>query len=483
MSIQVRFYNFNKRTNSTKVPTGSGTDYNCVLKDDTSILEPVIRLQTSNNVKGYNYAYISDFSRYYFVTDIVSSKGFWEISLKVDPMASEKSGIGALSAYVLRSSSSYDEYICDTAYVSKVKETGLRQSGTVAGSAIDTDPFAWGNGHHSYCVGIIGNGGDSTYQFGSVVYYMLNDVEMQSLINYMMSDPSQWSGISTSEYDMGVQRALLNPSQFISSVIVLPFDKVGSQTGGHITFGYYDYLVGGDVRALTHGTCINIQGWTCDIPKHPQAAARGKYMNGAPFTRYTLHFGPFGDISLDPAALIDDTTLSVNVRTDLTSGFSRLVVTGGQNTNVVLAQVTAQVGVPINISAYYPDTFADTMNTVGMVGGIVGNGLSLNFGSMIESAVNGVADGVQLLYPDVQGGGPSGSLITFHDDWNCYLNAKFMTQVDNNVPDFGRPLCQIKQLNTLSGFVLCSGADYGGAGTAQERDEINGYLNGGFFYE
>ena len=149
MSIQVRFYNFNKRTNSTKVPTGSGTDYNCVLKDDTSILEPVIRLQTSNNVKGYNYAYISDFSRYYFVTDIVSSKGFWEISLKVDPMASEKSGIGALSAYVLRSSSSYDEYICDTAYVSKVKETGLRQSGTVAGSAIDTDPFAWGNGHHS----------------------------------------------------------------------------------------------------------------------------------------------------------------------------------------------------------------------------------------------------------------------------------------------------------------------------------------------
>lgn len=483
MSIAFNFYLFDKRTNSTKVPTGTGTTLNCVLKDETSLISPTIK--TSAFTSTWNYCRCTTWGRYYFIKDARFNRGEWEIDLECDVLASYKSTIGNMEPYVLRAASAYDEYIMDSAYTSKVKMTGQRVTGQVSGTVADTDPFAWGNGHHSYVVGLIANGGDNSYQFGSVVYYMMNDTEVQALINYMMSDPSQWSGISTSEYDMGVQRALLNPAQFISSVTVVPFDKTGTSTGGHVVFGYYDYLLGGDTKALSHSYTVNLTGWTCNLPKHPQASSRGKYMNAAPFTRYTLHFGPFGDIPLDPAALIDDDGLSVNVRTDLTSGAARLVVTGKQNTDVVLAYRSGQVGVPINISAYYPDTFAQTMNTANMIGGIVGNGASLDFGGMINSAVNGVADGVKLLYPQVQGGGTSGSLLTFHDDWSCYLDAMFMTQVDENKTDLGRPLCQVKKLNTLSGFVLCHGADFGGGNgaLADERDKINSYLNSGFFYE
>ena len=69
MSIKVKLWSFTKRENSTKIPTGTATEFDCVLKDDTSIVNPTIEL-SANNLTSYNYAQISDFGRYYFIRDI-----------------------------------------------------------------------------------------------------------------------------------------------------------------------------------------------------------------------------------------------------------------------------------------------------------------------------------------------------------------------------------------------------------------------------
>ena len=66
--MTVTFYDFSKCINSTKQPTGVGTDVSVVLKEGCSVENPILVL-TGNNFT-YNYAYISDFGRYYFVTDI-----------------------------------------------------------------------------------------------------------------------------------------------------------------------------------------------------------------------------------------------------------------------------------------------------------------------------------------------------------------------------------------------------------------------------
>ena len=58
-----------------------------------------------------------------------------------------------------------------------------------------------------------------------------------------------------------------------------------------------------------------------------------------------------------------------------------------------------------------------------------------------------------------------------------------MTVDDENLTELGRPLCQIKQINTLSGYILCSGADAVIPGTQDEVQKVNGYLNSGFFWE
>ena len=64
----------------------SGTSFDCVLKADTSVLKPTIILSSNADaIKTYNYMYIDDFKRYYFIDDIVSkNNNLWEISGHVD---------------------------------------------------------------------------------------------------------------------------------------------------------------------------------------------------------------------------------------------------------------------------------------------------------------------------------------------------------------------------------------------------------------
>ena len=60
---------------------------------------------------------------------------------------------------------------------------------------------------------------------------------------------------------------------------------------------------------------------------------------------------------------------------------------------------------------------------------------------------------------------------------------KYYLLVDENLAEVGRPLCQPKQINTLSGYIQCENADCTISGTHDEAAKVNEYLNSGFFYE
>ena len=42
------------------------------LRNQTSVLNPTIRIESADNISGYNYCYLSEFGLYYYITDIVS---------------------------------------------------------------------------------------------------------------------------------------------------------------------------------------------------------------------------------------------------------------------------------------------------------------------------------------------------------------------------------------------------------------------------
>ena len=89
--IDVYFYNITKRLNSTARPVETGTKYECLFKEDTSLLNPALKLRLSNK-PDYNYFKIDD--RYYWITDIISlNNNLWQITGQIDVLATYKGHI------------------------------------------------------------------------------------------------------------------------------------------------------------------------------------------------------------------------------------------------------------------------------------------------------------------------------------------------------------------------------------------------------
>ena len=436
MAFTVNLLSFTKRENSTKIPTAAqlaaGIAPSCILLDSTSLMNPVFKLSRATNPIGYNYCYVSRFSRYYYITDITSEKDYWYISCTCDVLASFRSQILSGSHYVLRSASQYDEYIVDPVYPSKVTESGEFVYGSVDGTSA-TDPFSYSNGHSFvWCItGDVINSSVTNQQIGSSVYYWMDDAECQTFVNYLM-DVQQYSGIDpTTEYSTAMQKALLNPLQYVNAVILLPFSKDTSlATNNHVKFGYYDIEVQGtgvDIKRLTQGTMIKTQTLEFTLPKHPQAASRGKFMNGSPYTSYELYLGPFGTIPIDPASLIDETTLQVECQTECCTGMTRILVRG-KTSNARIYAGCAQVGAPVTVSQLTRDMLGEVQNNLNMDFATAGAFTSIFTGSLSAAggvfnsiqSIGGMAfDAVRMKYPTASGGGPNGSFLSFHSP--CYL--------------------------------------------------------------
>ena len=80
-----------------------------VLKDDTNVLNPT--LITSQNISHtFNYIYISDFDRYYYVKNITYSQQRFYIECAVDVLMSFNSDIKGLNVIANRSSSRFNVY-------------------------------------------------------------------------------------------------------------------------------------------------------------------------------------------------------------------------------------------------------------------------------------------------------------------------------------------------------------------------------------
>lgn len=491
MSVTVTLYSFTKRENSTKQPVGSGTDYSCVMLDDTSLMNPTFKLSIASNPIGKNYAYVSDFNRYYFINDISTYQGFWYISCECDVLASFKSEISAGQHYVLRSSHSYDGSITDNMYPAKA--VAHEQTSSPA----EGDPFDW-TSNHSYVLGIVGKASADMYQIGSLVYYHMDETALRYFLEWLMDNVDQWSGLN-GEYSQGVQKALINPMQYIKSCMVVPVappDADSQHRPSTINFGYYQYSVGGaaygKVACLLASTPMAYESDIILISKHPLAATRGSYLNCQPFSSYDFHFGPFGDIPLDPMVLNKNSNIFMSLAYDLTSGLCRMVLKGNEAlTNEILFNGTAQVGVNINLSQVYVDGLAQTKvetDAIFSMAGAVANGITnMNPVSALvgvgQAATSGIQDATRLDYPIVSGLPNGGALLSFHDTWNIYLLHKYYDIVDEDLAEWGRPLCTYAVISTLSGFILCSGAHCQITGTQEEAIKINGYLNGGFFYE
>ena len=86
-----------------------------VARVNLSVENPVLILEESvANIMSANYCYISDFGRYYYITDKTCDvNGLWTISLKVDVLESFKYDIYRLKGIIQRQRDNYNMYLKD----------------------------------------------------------------------------------------------------------------------------------------------------------------------------------------------------------------------------------------------------------------------------------------------------------------------------------------------------------------------------------
>ena len=484
--MTVTFYKFTKRENSTKQPTtGTGHDITCNLKEECSFMMPVL-LVSPSIVSGtfspnvYNYAYIPYWQRYYFITDWNYLNGVWEATLSVDVMASFKTEIGSTSSYIIRSSSNYNGDIIDGFYPTTSVSSTTKQQ--FAYDFIYQTSVSEG----CFIVGFINNLSDA--QFGAVTYYALTLSELTAVLTFLFSgNVYQTSNIM--EIGEGLWKSIFNPFQYVVSCMWVPWAaSTMSDTTSTVTVGYWNTSITGHIAK----TLVKTFGYYSGLPitLHPQWSTRGFYLNKAPYSRYTLYFPPFGTIPIDSSFIKHEYEESGHghnylhgyIYCDCITGVADLYlsITDGYGSSadgyMYCGVRSAQIGVPVQLAQVTSD----------YMGAIIGGAQTLESAmskdhASISGIFQGIKNGLESIVPQVVTSGSNGCLTEVMTP--PLLICEHYQLVDENLSEFGRPLCATKTINTLSGYVQCGEADHPFSGTSEETRKINDFMRNGFYYE
>lgn len=431
MAISVTFYKNNKKINSTKLPVSSPDDItmSVELKDVTNMFTPSLVISADVFTDGlghivnpmqYNYCYLPDFNRYFFVRTWTWVVGMWECGLEVDVMASFKTEIGNTNAFILRAASQYDADIIDTKYPTKMTEAGSLQEDSTFGATTpwNTDIKNASITQGFYVISVVN---DDVSAIGGVSYYAFSATVMQELMNKLFGAPT-WMNIVDVNISADLQKMLFNPMQYITSVMWIPrgLDTTGMSSINTLPLGWWSLtLTGGFYRLNVTNTAIEFT-ITCSTKYHPQYdASKRRWLQLSPYTTAALYMPPFGFIPLDMSKLYRSNSIKVKVRIDVLTGRGTLFVShtyqleGVNYDGGIIYTTVSQVGVPMSIAQMAVSW--DMLNSASTW--IMAAGVSLAAGGLQESMnnlSNGLVGGIRDIFSGSSGGTKTGAGSTVH---------------------------------------------------------------------
>lgn len=468
--MEVKFFTLSKNTNSTKQPdTSGGAAYQCILKAASSIVNPTIRLDMgqAGNPAAYNYAYISEYGRYYFVRNWTWSGRLWECDLQVDVLATYKNQILASSQYVSRSGSAKNVRVPDTIYPVEAQS----QYSSVSWTSPFSSSAAAGEG--TYILSMFG-------KFGSLVNYALNYTTFRQL-GVKLFDNAVYTAGSTSEYleklTDQIWQSTFNPLQYVTNCIWLPYDVSTSGTF-ELSAGWYDLGISGGY--VSPGSSRKFILGNANLPKHPQFESTGyTWLNAEPYTQYYLVCQPFGIVPINGDKIIDATVLTAEIDVDEVTGKASLQIKDGDGH--IITQTGAQLGVPISIAQASTDFTGIISNLSTAVGGAVGAASGNIIGGTADVIGGAIGTFTSAIAPVLSVTGTQGSALKLADDWQLLM---ITHRLGTRAPErYGEPLAGYTSLSALSGYTQCSNAAIDLPATDAEIDSVVSYLNGGFYIE
>lgn len=108
--MNITFYQNISEYNAVNKSIRELTTITGTLREESSIIDPVITISDIDNIVGsMNYAYIPEFNRYYFITNIESVRtNLWRVSFHVDVLYTYRAQIKSNSAIIERNENQYD---------------------------------------------------------------------------------------------------------------------------------------------------------------------------------------------------------------------------------------------------------------------------------------------------------------------------------------------------------------------------------------
>lgn len=480
--MNVTFYNFSKRRNSTKQPSG-GTTYTCLLKDDTSTSRPSIEIKwngSSSAPASNNYCYIPDFGRYYWVDSWTYSDRKWIANCTVDVLATYKTQIGSSTKYILRAYSDIDPYAPDNKYppLEPVEIIDFAVSGIAWAVKFDGGRFV---------IGVIGSG--NSFSVAGVTYFVLDSTGFQNLITACFTQSMDvWTSTSSlgnnigevmNRYGENLERSLANPVQFINSVCWVPFIPTTSGSStiklGNIDTQVTGYHLSDPVHTDHFTASVNIFN-----------SGRYAWPNLEPFIRYTLHIPPFPDMEIpadwllpNPLSSQGTGSISGDIYTDVTNGQSIMQVK--DSLAGVIYSSSAQLGIPIQMAGSTVDYAGQIKAAASTVQ--AGIGALFNPAGAIGGVTSGIIGFAEASQPKAKSGGYSAGMGAIKASAErCIIQYRYPVP-ELCEEEVGGPVLKYKQISTLSGYVMCAEGEVSCNATDSEHRELEAFLTGGFFYE
>ena len=479
MNITV-WSNFSKRENSTRQPSG-GTSIDVKLKDNCSIENPIFLLATGGGMPDYTYA--AAFGHYYYVTDVISvNASMAEIHCKQDVMATYKGEIGSTSAFVMYDTT-LNKYIPDTrlpcfsdpmiAASSGIALDHFSQSGTILVTCTNEDGCGTYAIYPSELADLIPN--DFQDQMDSSVESFITDGTWDSvqatIAPHFVTDADVNFPILAGTF-AGLRELFVSGKAMdnIKDVRWIPFTIINPEDKTDPIFlGKYDtHLFGqkisqGATRILTGTTAGVSIPWRFD-----------DWRNSEPYTQVYVSIPFVGTINLPASSFIGKSTLRLDYSIDKISGDIAYQLWAG-NADFLIGTYGASSGISVAMGT----TILDPLKVVSNLTEASTSVLIGNYPGAMGQAVNAFVP-----TPQTIGGLGSSAGMGLVQQFKIWTVVHAPAATPDSVKNvMGTPAFQVKTLGNLSGYIQCQGASVGGNMRSEDRSTINGYLNGGFFYE
>lgn len=464
--MTAEFWTFSKRSNSTAAPDG-GTGREIVLKDRCGVLEPLIELQGGVNL-AWNYCYLMDFGRYYYIREWTYDRGIWTAGLTVDYLASWKTSILSAQCNVLFSSSDYnlqavDQRIAATAGYDRQVETAPF-TGLPGGAQLLPRGY----------FGLTVLSGKSQWATGAASTYFCTYQEMQSFAHELL-EPSIWESL---------KQYFVNPVDGIIDCYYIPADVsqyIDLTTAQRISVGDYEFQATGALAQATN-LAVKSKNLRMEIPwKYAD------FRRLSPYSEVTLFVPYCGSKSLPVELLSDVESIFIDYSVDPNTG-------GVQAIAYVKEEVLEEFSGNMKISLPVGQSQSRVDSIVGAVGGGITALGGFSSGNVALGATGVLSAIGSVLTPTMQKtmGGFQGTVlgailgndVSRWQQFHLICTSRDTTDTPENMRAVqGNALSMVRSLSGLTGYVQTAGAHVSAPATSQELAMIDAALDGGIYIE